>query len=126
MQDGLVDAQGGPTAGEIAAHLAQMFFQAFGACGVTQQLTLALQQALIGLQTEQALVMPAVIFLGLGGQLEQQLAIVLLMASEQGQLFADFLQAQTEHVLTVIEQRQHLTHHVIFDQALLLRDDALA
>ena len=126
MQDGLVDTQGGPAAGEIAAYLAQVFLQAFGARGVAQQLTLTLQQALVGLQTEQALVVQAVVFLGLGGQLEQQLAVVLLMVAEQGQLLTDFLQAQVEHMLAVVHQRQDLTHHVIFDQAFLLRDDAFA
>ena len=104
MQDGLVDAQGGPAAGEIAAHLAQVFLQAFGARGVAQQLTLTLQQALVGLQTEQALVVQAMVFLGLGGQLEQQLAIVLLVVAEQRQLFADLFQAQIEHVLAVVQQ----------------------
>ena len=68
----------------------------------------------------------AMVFLGLGGQLEQQLAVVLLMVAEQGQLLTDFLQAQVEHMLAVVHQRQDLTHHVIFDQAFLLRDDALA
>ena len=63
-------------------------------------------------------------FLGAGGQFEKQLAIVLLVVFQQLLLLADFLQAQGEGVLAVVEQGQHLVDHALFEQAFLLRNDA--
>jgi hypothetical protein len=126
LQDGLVDAEGGPAAGEVPAHREQVRVEALGPGGDAQQLALTLEQTLVGLQAEQAPVVLAVVLLGLGGQLEQQLAVVLLMVAEQGMLLVDLLQAQVERVLAVLQQRQDLAHHATFDQALLLRDDTLA
>ncbi|MNY62609.1 hypothetical protein D3C86_1994540 [compost metagenome] len=70
MQDRLVDAQGGPAAGEILAHLVQVFVEAFRTHGELQQLALALEQALVAFQAEQALVVLVMVVLGPGGQFE--------------------------------------------------------
>ncbi|MCY1351268.1 hypothetical protein D9M69_375300 [compost metagenome] len=126
VQDRLVDAEGGPAAVEVVAQRVELRVELFGAHRGAEQFALALEQALVGLQVEQALVVLAVVVLGLGGQFEQQLAVVLLVVGQQPLLLADLLQAQVEHVLAVLHQGQYLVDHALLEQAFLLRDDALA
>jgi|GEM_PF-4935680 len=104
----------------------QVFLEAFGSYRRAQQLALALQQSLIGLQVEQALVVAVVIVAGAGGEFEQHLPAAFLMAGQHIALFDDLFQAQLEGMLTVLQQRQHLLHHLVLEQAFLLREDTLA
>ncbi len=66
-QDRLVDADRGQAAVEVAPHLLQVLFHAFAADRLAQRRALVLQQALVGLQVEQAAVVAAVVVLGLRG-----------------------------------------------------------
>ena len=126
LQDGLIDAQGRPAAGELTTKPVEVGVQLFRCCRSLQTFALIAQQALVGLQGQQALVVQGVIILGAGCQLHQHLPVVLAAAVEQLKLLIDLGQTQTERVLAVVEHGQYLAHHALFEQLLLLRDDALA
>ena len=89
MQDRQVDPQRGQAAGQAAAQAGQVFFQPLRADRRAQQLALALQQALVGLQVEQTLVVAVVLVACARGELQQHLAAALLVTGEQVALLDD-------------------------------------
>ncbi len=97
-----------------------MLFQAFGANGFAQQFALALQQALVGLEVQQTLVVLVMVVAGACGQLEQRLAAVLAAARQQRALFVNFFQTLPENALAALQQRDDLPQHLAFDQLFLL------